>query len=312
MYLFNHFGLNGHPFSLTPDSRLFYDGAERRDILASLTYAIKRGDGVLKITGEVGSGKTMLCRILLRMLEDEEVVAYLNAPPPDRRGILRSLMREFDLDEDEPDRMMETLNRFLLDKHAEGHRVVLFVDEAQALGLDGLETIRLLSNLETDTHKLLQIVLFGQPELDELLKTPGLKQLSQRITFAFRTRPLGRGETEAYVRHRLYACSSDGRNDHFTRGALRLLAIGARGVPRLVNLLADKAMLSAYANNRGRVTARDVRAAVREGSVVGARLPWWRAAWLPPAVVTAGLLALGAVAYGLGSRMPGAVPDGIL
>ena len=306
MYFLDHFGLKDQPFALTPDSRLFFDGADRRDILASLLYAVKRGDGLLKVTGEVGSGKTMLCRIMLRMLMEEAHVAYLNAPPGDRNHLLAAICREFQLPEGDADQMMNALNEFLLDVHANGERAVLIVDEAQALGAEGLETMRLITNLETDRDKLIQVVLFGQPELDALLGKRGLRQLAQRVTFSFNTRLLGLMESEAYIRHRLHLCAVDGRSDHVRPPALRLLARAATGNPRMINVMADKAMLNAYGEGRERVTVRDVMQAVTECRVIGARLPVMARPW-----VRRTLWAGGAVA-GLALAVAGGLVAGVL
>ncbi len=300
MYLLDHFGLTEMPFSLTCDPRHFYQGAERREILAGLVFALKRGDAVLKVTGEVGSGKSMLCRMLLHSLEGEDAVAYLNAPPSDRRGILVTLAREFGLDaEGDNEALLARLNDYFLRCHAAGYRVVVLIDEAQALGAEGLETVRLLSNLETDTDKLVQMVLFGQPELDAMLGRDRLRQLSQRITFRFVTRPLKGEEVAAYVRSRLRACSSPPRDEQFTKGALAAVVRASHGLPRMINILCDKALLCAYADGVVAVKPAQVRQAVRDSAVLGAPVPWHARPLARVAGLALLLLTVTAMTYGL-------------
>ena len=178
MPVLSHFGLREHPFSLTPNPALFFGGRLHRPILEMLAFALQRGDGVLTVVGDVGTGKTMLCRLLLQVLEPEAAVAYLHAPLSDETQIARDVCREFGLELGAHDDAFHLLNGFLLEQHSAGRHAVMVVDEAQALGRPGLETIRLLSNLETDRSKLLQIVLFGQQELDQLLRQHALRQLN--------------------------------------------------------------------------------------------------------------------------------------
>jgi MSHA biogenesis protein MshM len=270
------FGLRTHPFGLTPNTELFFPTDHAQTTLASLVFAIQRSDSLLKVVGHVGSGKTMLCRMLLERLEALPVnTAYLNAPSAIRPDHLPSLvLGEFGQEaRKEFDAYM--LYTFLLGEHAKGRRNVLIVDEAQALGPNGLEAIRLLSNLETSTHKLLQIVLFGQAELDQLLQRRDLRQVAQRVSFHFATQPLQPDEVAAYVRFRLERCADEeGCRVSFSPRALALLAKASQGLPRVVHILADKAFLALYADGGYVVETRHLRAALAE-------MPKAPSAWEP-------------------------------
>lgn len=273
------FGLKSHPFGLTPNTELFFPSTHAETTLASLVFAIQRSDSLLKVVGPVGSGKTMLCRMLLERLETLPVnTAYLNAPAAIRPDHLPSLVlgefgqeacKEFDA---------YTLSSFLLGEHARGRRNVVIIDEAQALGPNGLEAIRLLSNLETATHKLLQIVLFGQGELDSLLQRRDLRQVAQRISFNFVTRPLQPDEVAAYVRFRLGRCAGEGGCCvGFSPRALTLLAKASQGLPRVIHILADKALLALYADGGYMVETRHLRTALAEMPQAPMfRMPWQR------------------------------------
>ncbi len=259
-----HYGLREKPFALTPDPRYLYLSNSHREALAHLLYGIEQGEGFIAVTGEVGTGKTTLCRTLLERLSPEAEVAYLFNPRLTGPEMLEAIHRELELPCDGTRaQLLDRLNRFLLDASREGRRVLLLVDEAQNLPVDTLEELRLLSNLETSTEKLLQIVLFGQPELDTLLDSPELRQLRQRIGVRWRLDPLSAPEASDYVRHRLrIAAGIDA--DLFTPGALRELRRRSRGVPRLVNLLADRALLAGYADGSLRVERTHVGRAARE------------------------------------------------
>ncbi len=267
MPFLQHFGLNDYPFGLTPNPRLFFPSEQAQALLDALAFAITRGDGLLKVVGEVGSGKTLLCRMLLERLRAQPVnTAYFNAPIAMTGAQLPHLVaREFGLDPQDVVDPLRELRRFLLDEHAQGRRNVLIIDEAQALGVEGLEAVRLLSNLETDTDKLLQIVLFGQAELDQLLRRRDLRQMAQRLSFSFTTKPFSDMSTAAYVRFRLERCAGIGMaRAVFSPAALRHLAKTSGGLPRIVNRLADKALLAAYAEDAAIVEPRHIRAALRE------------------------------------------------
>jgi MSHA biogenesis protein MshM len=275
MPFLSHFGLREHPFSLTPNPALFFGGQLHRPILEMLAFALQRGDGVLTVVGEVGTGKTMLCRLLLQVLEPEAAVAYLHAPLSDETQIARDVCREFGIAVDTHGDPFHLLNDFLLDQHSQGRQAVLVVDEAQALGRPGLETIHLLSNLETETSKLLQIVLFGQQELDHLLRQHAMRQLNQRIAFRFETRELNTRDAARYVQHRINRCSRDGEmHDMFQPAALRMIARHSRGVPRVINILADKALLAAYGEGSRIICRRHAIAAIDDSPSIARPLPF--------------------------------------
>ncbi|MEQ9448819.1 MAG: AAA family ATPase, partial [Rhodospirillaceae bacterium] len=199
-----HFGLREHPFTLTPNTNQYFPIDKHVEIIQSIQFGIARNTGILKVVGDVGTGKTMLCRLLLRKLvESNDAVAYLNAPQVDPESLVSLVCAEFGLETGSRAQMMQALNTFLLEQHALGRNSVLIVDEAQALGPAGLEAVRLLSNLETERNKLLQIVMFGQSELDELLSRPELRQINQRIGFSFNTGPLTMAEAKHYMTHRV-------------------------------------------------------------------------------------------------------------
>ena len=263
MYI-EHYGLREKPFSLTPDPRFLYLSSSHREALAHLLYGIEQGEGFIAVTGEVGTGKTTLCRTLLERLGSDAEVAYLFNPRVTGIELLEAIHRELGLPgEGTRAQLLDHLNRFLLEMSRAGRRVLLLVDEAQNLPVETLEELRLLSNLETTTEKLLQIVLFGQPELDALLDSPALRQLRQRIGVRWRLESLSDPEASDYVLHRL-RIAAGGDMDLFSPAALRELRRRSRGVPRLVNLLADRALLAGYADGSQRVERVHVGRAARE------------------------------------------------
>jgi len=289
------FGLSEKPFAITPDPRYLYLSERHAEALAHLLYGINESGGFIQLTGEVGTGKTTVVRTLLSRVPHHADVAVILNPRVTPVEFLLTICEELGLPVEEADRdsvkqMVDALNRRLLSAHAEGRRIIVIVDEAQNLSAETLEQVRLLTNLETPTQKLLQIILIGQPELRELLDRNDLRQLAQRITGRYHLKPLSREETEGYVRHRLRVAGAAG--EIFTPGALREVYRLAAGIPRVVNVTCDRALLGAYTQEQRRVTARLVRRAA--GEVYGRLfLPRWLG-W------TAGTaLILGAVASAL-------------
>jgi MSHA biogenesis protein MshM len=261
-----HFGLKEHPFTLTPNTNQYFPIEKHVEIIQSIQFGIARNTGILKVVGDVGTGKTMLCRLLLRKLVgSNDAVAYLNAPHVDPKSLVTLVCSEFGLETGSKPQMLQALNTFLLEQHALGRNAVLIVDEAQALGPAGLEAVRLLSNLETERNKLLQIVLFGQSELDDLLQRPDLRQVNQRIGFSFTTGPLTVAEAVHYISHRIQTSRIEGIEfPVFSERAMESLAESACFVPRVINILADKALLVAYGDGTIQVTERHVDAAIED------------------------------------------------
>jgi general secretion pathway protein A len=259
------FGLREKPFSLTPDPNFLYLAAPHREALAHILYGIEQGEGFIAVTGEVGTGKTTLCRTLLGRLGAETEVAYIFNPSLSGEELLRAINGELGLSTEGRSRaeLSDQLNHFLLEKKRAERRVLLIVDEAQNLQTSTLEEIRLLSNLETSTSKLIQILLFGQPELDDMLDSKELRQLRQRISVRWALEPLSHDEVSEYVRHRL-RIAAGGECDLFTNGATRELCRRTGGIPRLVNLLADRALLAGYASGKRVIAPALVRQAARE------------------------------------------------
>ena len=261
-----HFALRELPFGLTPDTAFAFACTPHQEALNTLLVAAANGEGFMKVTGEVGTGKTLLCRRFLSQLDDENVTAYIPNPLLDPHGLLLALAEElrvdFDRDED-PHRLLKSLNQVLLAHARAGKRVVVCLDEAQAMPLETLESLRLLSNLETEKRKLFQVVLFGQPELDVKLAHESVRQLQQRITFQYHLSALSRRELEYYISHRLRIAGYMG-DRLFNTTALDALYTASRGVPRLINVVAHKSMLAAYGEGRHYISASHVRQAARD------------------------------------------------
>jgi MSHA biogenesis protein MshM len=306
MYL-QHFGLREQPFSLTPDTSFFFAGSSYQEALNTLLVAARSGEGFVKIVGEVGNGKTLLCRKFLATLnqgmqpfalngapEDAPpapdgqpaprfITAYILNPYLEPRSLILALAEEFrvTLDKDiDQHQLLKGLTRALLDCARKGQRALVCLDEAQAMPLESLEVLRLLTNLETEKRKLLQVVLFGQPELNERLRHRSIRQLRQRISFQYELRGLRREELERYLRHRLAVALYPGET-LFTRGAVSKLYRVTNGTPRLVNIVAHKALLLAYGDGRQQVSAKHVRNAAAD-------TPEARRDWLPWALALAG------------------------
>jgi MSHA biogenesis protein MshM len=278
MYL-DHFGLREFPFGITPDTSFIYSADAHQEALNTLLIGLSTGEGFIKITGEVGTGKTLLCRRFLATLGDEQVVAYLPNPQLEPRILLIAIAEELGLRLQGLDyqfHLLKEFNQHLLALAEQGKSVVICIDEAQSMPLESLEALRLLSNLETEKRKLLQVVMFGQPELDQKLADPSVRQLRQRIVFHYRMPGLKHQEAEHYLAHRLrVAGHRDG--DVFPAGSARLLFRLSSGTPRLVNVLAHKAMLLAYGEGKTRVNRAHVALAGRDTE--GLPSPHWWQRW---------------------------------
>ena len=261
-----HFGLKEPPFKITPNTDFFFSGGNRGAVLDALVYAITNGEGIIKVVGEVGSGKTMLCRMLQTILPEKIESIYLANPSVAPEDVLHAIAFELQLKlPKNADRLkvMQELQAHLLNRHADGRQVVIFVEEAQGMPLATLEEIRLLSNLETKQDKLLQIVLFGQPELDVNLSQAHIRQLRERITHSFHLEPLKTKDIGEYLILRLRAAGYHGPH-LFTDAAVKKLSISAEGLVRRVNILADKSLLAAFAENVYQVTPKHVKAAIQD------------------------------------------------
>lgn len=283
MYL-GHFSLREAPFSITPDSAFFYPHEGAQAALNTLLVALRSGEGFLKIVGEVGCGKTVLCRQLLKTLQSECVTAYIPNPDMGPDDLLMALASELNIKLIPPMGRHSVLNALrdcLLHHAQEGRSVVVCIDEAQAIPLRTVESLRLLSNLETEKRKLIQLVLLGQPELDVKLARPEIRQLMQRITFSEYLGPMPAERVPVYLIHRLTTAALDGNTDvHvFEADAARAIASISGGVPRLINVLAHKCLMLAYGENVHRVHVGHVRLAANDTPGVVLRLPWWRRLW---------------------------------
>lgn len=304
-----YFGLSELPFTIAPDPRYLYLSAEHREALASLLYGISCNGGFVLLTGEIGTGKTTVCRCLLEQIPDSADIAFILNPKYSINELLEAICDELKIrykrSETRIKGYIDALNDHLLDSHADGVNTVLIIDEAQNLSLDALEQIRLLTNLETSSEKLLQIILIGQPELLEKLSTPELRQLNQRITARYHLHALDLAELRQYVNHRLTVSGCEA--PLFTPGALRTLHRLTGGVPRMVNIICDRALLGAYVERRRVVDSGVLRRAAAEvlgrgGVAFAGRLAWLRRWMLWP--VAAVLLLM------LGWWLPGLVGEG--
>jgi general secretion pathway protein A len=288
------YGLVEKPFALVPDPRYLYLGSSHREALAHLLYGIEQGEGFIEVIGQVGTGKTTLCRTLVDQIGPNVDLAYIFNPSSSEAELLAAINREFGIPNTARSRaeLVEELNRFLLERKAAGRRAVLVIDEAQNLDPDVLEQVRLLSNLETEREKLIQIVLIGQPELDQHLARADLRQLRQRITVRWSLHPFSAEETAAYLAHRLRVAGAR-EPELFARDAVRAIHRASRGVPRVINAIADRALLAAFSGGRKRIERSDVRRAVRE--LPGAEFERWHAVLGLRSGVAATLVALGLV-----------------
>jgi type II secretory pathway predicted ATPase ExeA/septal ring-binding cell division protein DamX len=293
------FGLERSPFKITPDTSLFFDGGRRGDILGALVYAVNRGEGIIKVVGEVGSGKTMLCRMLQLELPHNVEIVYIANPSVSPEDILFVIASELKLDvprDASKHELVSALHHYLLERHEENRQVVMFVEEAQGMPLATLEEIRLLSNLETDQHKLLQMVLFGQPELDENLKKKSIRQLRERITHDFNLAPLGAEEIHRYLNFRMREVGYTGPQ-LIDQSLARQMAQHSEGLLRRINILADKMLLAAFADGTHTLTSKHLKDAVNDSGFTRLhpaprfRFLWW----LIPAAPM--LVAVAAYAY---------------
>ena len=270
LYL-EHFGLTEPPFRITPHTDFFFDGADRGATLEALIYAVLHDEGIVKVSGEVGSGKTMLCRVLMERLPPHVATIYLATPSLAREEILYAIADDLEL-KLSPERRsaLRELQEHLIGLYGAGRRVVILIDEAHVMPEDTLEQVRLLSNLESNRHKLLQIVLFGQPELDQTLAKASLRQLRDRITHSFRMRPLALAEVSKYLSFRMRAAGYRGP-EVFTPRAVRRIWRASDGLTRRINITADKSLLAAYTENTHAITPKHVRAAVADSEFAAPR-----------------------------------------
>jgi len=307
----DYFGLKEAPFRITPNTEYWHAGGQRGEMLAALLYAIGQGEGIIKVVGEVGSGKTMLCRKLVAQLPDSVDSVYLGNPTLSPDDMLAAILADLGIDAPESGRQarLAQLNATLLARHEAGRRVVVFVEEAQGIALDNLEFLRLLTNLETATDKLLQIVLFGQPELDVQLANPRIRQLKDRITLSLNLSPLAPAEVADYLRARLAVAGYRGP-DLFPAALITRMTQLSGGLSRRINVLADKTLLAAYAGQTHTLTPAHLEAAAGDAEMQplpgqpDSRLRLRRWAWL-----SAGLAAvLGLLAFVAWQALPLSAP----
>ncbi len=264
----DYFGLERPPFKITPDTSLFYEGGKRGDILGALVYAIQRGEGIIKVVGEVGSGKTMLCRMLQLKLPDTVEIVYIANPSVSPEDILFVIAHELSLPvgkDASKHEVMHLLQDYLLQRHMENKQVVLFIEEAQGMPIETLEEIRLLSNLETDQNKLLQIILFGQPELDDNLSRQSIRQLRERITHNFNLAPLTQDEIHNYLNFRMREVGYTGP-ELINPSVAKKVEQYSEGLLRRINIIADKILLSAFAEGTHNLSPKHVTAAVNDST----------------------------------------------
>jgi len=311
-----YFGLRQEPFSIAPDPRLLFMSERHREALAHLLYGVRGGGGFVLLTGEIGTGKTTVCRSFLEQVPKNCNLAYIFNPKLTVPELLETVCHEFGIEVPRKDLLpptvkeyLDPLNAFLLQAHAAGRNNVLVIDEAQNLAAEVLEQLRLLTNLETSERKLLQIILIGQPELREMLAQPQLEQLAQRVIARYHLQALAESETAQYVRHRMEVCGLE-RPLPFDRRALKRIHVLAGGVPRRINLLCDRALLGAFATGQGGVSRRIVEQAAKEvfGAPVVRERGWPRPAFAMGLGLAAGVGLLAAATQGVRHEPPAAAP----
>jgi len=294
-----HFGLQELPFTITPDTSFFFAHSSHQDALNTLLVAARSGEGFMKVIGEVGTGKTLLCRKFMGTLEHHEfVTAYIPNPYLQPMTLLFACADELGIKYPQhinQHQLLKLLNRYLIDTYAEGKRVLLCLDEAQAIPLETLESLRLLSNLETERRKLLQVVLFGQPELNVRLDNPSIRQLKQRVSFSCQLSPLSLSEVEFYISHRLAVAGYRGPR-LFPHKVVKQIYRASNGIPRLVNILSHKSLMAAFGEGARVLAERHVRMAVTDTEstqgvrTVKAKILKYLTALVPAAVI--GLISL--------------------
>jgi MSHA biogenesis protein MshM len=280
MYLY-HFGIRELPFTLTPNTSYFFGLPSHKEAIQVLLTALKSGEGFIKVTGEVGAGKTLICRKLLNEIPDHFVAAYIPNPyltPSElRRSVASELQVELSSQADQQE-FTQRIQQRLIDINQRNRGVVLIIDEAQALPIESIEALRLMTNLETESRKLLQVVLFGQPELDDKLALPELRQLKQRITFSYKLRLMDADQLYQYVRHRMNIAGHRG-TEVFSSKCCQLLYKASKGTPRIVNVLCHKALMLAYGEGLQKVSTQHIKLAIRdtEAAYQGGS-PWTKSA----------------------------------
>ncbi len=265
MYL-EHFGMRELPFTITPDTSFFFAYGASVEALNTLLVAARSGDGFIMVTGEVGTGKTLLCRQFLKFLRTGFVTAYIHNPYLQPMTLLLAVADELRIPYQQninQHQLLKLISTALIDFYAAGKRVVLCLDEVQAMPVNTLETLRLLTNLETEKRKLLQVVLFGQPELNDLLDLPSVRQLKQRIIFSYRLTPIDRDGLPGYIAHRLLVAGYSGK-PLFSAAAQKILYQASGGIPRLINILCHKALIVAYGQGTHIVARAHMRSAIRD------------------------------------------------
>lgn len=274
-----YFGLKEKPFHIAPSTRYLYLSELHREALVHLLYGINGEGCIILLTGEVGTGKTTICRSLIERLPDTTDIALIINPNLTITDLLETICEELHVaiggEAPSVKNYIDSLNRYLLDAHARGRNTTLIIDEAQNLDMEILEQLRLLTNLETDSHKLLQIVLIGQPELLRILDNPKYAQINQRITTRYHLEPLQPADVAAYIIHRIATAGGSERYRLFSKAALRHIIKTTKGVPRLINVLCDRALLGAYAENKDQVDLKIVRKAAREISGISSMPRLW-------------------------------------